>query len=80
MVHVSYYLKRKYETPVKGIPHKRAKLLDALLDAIPMQQLQRAFAMKSRGKLNLLTAKYPQFKKVNDVIFEQLQALFHEQY
>lgn len=76
--HVSYYLKRKGQ-PKLTKQQKRAQLLDELIDAIPMQQLQHAFAMTSKTTLNQLQRKND-FKESNNEIYQELQTLFHELY
>ena len=76
--HVSYYLKRKGK-PKLSKQQKRAKLLDELIDAIPMQQLQRAFIGTSAGPLRQLQLKYG-FKESNTAIYSELRVLFDERY
>ena len=59
---------------------KRAKLLDELIAAIPMQQLQRAFQSESSPReLWKLQHKY-HFKESNNGIYKELRALFEERY
>ena len=79
-VHVSWYMDRTHGNTTKEDRKaaKRAKLLDALITAIPMQQLQRAF-VTSHGTLNKLQRKYD-FKLSNNEIYKDLQTLFDELY
>jgi len=59
---------------------KRAKMLDELIDAIPMQQLQRAFkSPTSPGELWKLQLKH-NINKSNKQIYMELRALFDERY
>ena len=80
-VHVSYYMERTHggTTKEERKAAKRFKLLDELIDAIPMQQLQRAFAMPNKSALNKLQTKYD-FNESNNEIYKELQTLFDERY
>ena len=82
-VHVSYH-KRKAESSaaerVDELAEKRAKMLDELIDAIPMQQLQHAFqSPTSPGELVKLQVKH-NINKSNKQIYMELRALFDERY
>ena len=55
---------------------KRFKLLDELIDAIPMQQLQRAFGSGCDALTNLVVAYG--FNTVRTTIFKELKELFDE--
>ena len=75
-VHKSYYLQSKGR---KGKP-TRQELLEQLIAAIPMQQLQRAFDWRrSAGELVKLQLKYG-FKTSNAAIYSELRVLFDEFY
>ena len=91
-VHVSYYMERTHvgttkeerkaakRAPGGAIAVKRAQLLDQLIAAIPMQQLQRAFeSPTSPGELRKLQRKHG-FKESNVTIYTELRAIFDEQY
>ena len=80
-VHVSYYMERTHggTTKEERKAAKRFNLLDELIDAIPMQQLQRAFAMPNKSALNKLQTKYD-FNESNNEIYKELQTLFDERY
>ena len=86
-VHVSYYMERTHGTTTKEerkaakrapggvIGTKRAKLLKAYIDMIPMQQLRRAFS--GRNALSDLVTSYG-FKTLGTTIFNELKELFAE--
>ena len=81
-VHVSYYMERTHggTTKEERKAAKRAQLLDQLIAAIPMQQLQRAFeSPTSRRELWKLQRKHG-FKESNVTIYTELRAIFDEQY
>ena len=90
--HVSYYMERTHGNTTVGerkttmeerkaireerTATKRAKLLDAFIDAIPMQQLQRAFGSGCDALTNLVVAYG--FNTVRTTIFKELKELFDE--
>ena len=76
-VHVSYYMQSK--PPKKSTHQKRQELLEQLIAAIPMQQLQRAFDQRwtSAWELRKLQPKYG-FKESNNTIYSELRVLFDE--
>ena len=86
-VHVSYYMQskgnkgkpKKPKKPKKPTRQKRQKLLEQLIAAIPMQQLQRAFDQRwtSAWELRKLQPKYG-FKESNNTIYSELRVLFDE--
>ena len=81
-MHVSYYMERTHGNTTKEERKaaKRAKLLDELIAAIPMQQLQRAFRVAtSNAELRKLQLKHG-FKASNDTIYMELRTLFDELY
>ena len=66
--------------PGGAIAVKRAKLLDELIDAIPMQQLQRAFESPTSPKLLWVLQRKYDFKESNKTIYMELRALFDKRY
>ena len=78
-VHVSYYLKRKGK-PKLSKQQKRAELLNKLIDAIPMQQLQRAFESPTSPHELWKRQRKHGFKESNMTIYMELHALFDEHY
>jgi len=78
-VHVSYYFKRKGKVPLRR-SEKRAKLLDELIDAIPMQQLRRAFESPTSPRELWKLQRKHDFKESNKEIYMELRALFDERY
>ena len=76
--HVSYYFKSKGK-PKLSKQQKRAQLLDELIAAIPMQQLQRAFQNSIERDLGALQVKHG-FKRSNTTIYKELKELFAERY
>ena len=69
----------KWEAHSGAIYTKRAKLLDELIDAIPMQQLQRAFQNPIERDLRKLQVKHG-FKQSNTTTYKELKELFAERY
>lgn len=79
-VHVSYHKRKAEYSAAERAKQKRAKMLDKLIDAIPMQQLQRAFkSPTSPHELQKLQVKH-NINKSNKQIYMELRALFDERY
>ena len=75
----SYHFERNGK-PKLSKPQKRAQLLDQLIDAIPMQQLQRAFQSPTSPKLLWALQRPNGFKESNKEIYMDLRELFGERY